>query len=184
MDRTGLHHGRGDQRHAARRSTLSLSHSRRISTVTKARTQQPQRVLVVEDECMIAMLIEDMLEDLGFDVVYTASTVAQGLIFAHEYEIDLAILDLQIKGERVDPVAAALTARQIPLIYATGVTPPDVPGAFDAAPILSKPFQAHELRDAIDVVQSRKCSVQGLHPLTLGARSHARSAPTPIRVAT
>ena len=79
-------------------------------------------LLVVEDEAMVALMVEDILADLGCTAVEVAGTVAKGLaIVAHpDPPLDGAILDVNIGGEKVYPVAEALTARGVPFIFATG----------------------------------------------------------------
>ena len=77
-------------------------------------------VLIVEDEPLIAMTLEDMLLDLGCTLAGTAGTIAEGLVLAAETACDAAILDININGERSDPIAALLGQRGIPHIFATG----------------------------------------------------------------
>lgn len=79
-----------------------------------------KRVLVVEDEALIATMIEDILVELGVVVVGPAATVAQGLQLARNEQLDAAILDINIRGEPVDPVAVVLASRGIPVAFATG----------------------------------------------------------------
>ena len=77
-------------------------------------------VVIVEDEPLIAMALEDMLLDLGCALAGTAGTIAEALALAAEIRCDAAILDININGERSDPVAAVLAERGIPHIFATG----------------------------------------------------------------
>jgi CheY-like chemotaxis protein len=77
-------------------------------------------ILIVEDEPLIAMALEDMLLDLGCALAGTAGTVPEGLALAAATPCDAAILDININGERSDPIAAVLAARGIPHIFATG----------------------------------------------------------------
>jgi DNA-binding response OmpR family regulator len=74
------------------------------------------RVLVVEDEMMIAMLMEDMLQDLGYETVGPARRLESGMKIAGSEQIDLAILDINLGGAQSFPIAALLVARGIPVI--------------------------------------------------------------------
>lgn len=80
-------------------------------------------VLLVEDESAIAMLIEEMLEDLGCTVVASVAQLAKALQIAKVLEVDLAILDVNLAGERVFPVAQVLRERHIPFLFSTGYAP-------------------------------------------------------------
>lgn len=103
-----------------------------------------KRILLVEDEFIIAALAADMLVDLGATVVGPAATVAEGLALAETASIDAAVLDVNMYGERVGPVAAALRARGIPFIFATGYGE-NAQGSPQEAPILDKPYSQERL---------------------------------------
>jgi CheY-like chemotaxis protein len=109
-------------------------------TSTKARN-----VLVVDDEALIAMLIEDMLSDLGCQVVGPAYALNEALVLAREAEIDCAILDLNLEGATTLPVAEVLLGRNIPFAFASGYPDPDLAANFKHAPVLQKPFNAGDL---------------------------------------
>lgn len=79
-----------------------------------------KRILVVEDEALIAVMVEDMLTDMGSSVVGPAATIEAALKLAGAETIDAAVLDVNVRGERIDPVADALFARGIPMLFATG----------------------------------------------------------------
>ncbi|MFO1131973.1 MAG: response regulator [Hyphomicrobiales bacterium] len=79
-----------------------------------------KRILVVEDEALIAVMVEDMLTEMGSVVVGPAATIAQALALAQSEAIDGAVLDVNVRGERIDPVADVLAARSIPILFATG----------------------------------------------------------------
>jgi len=104
-------------------------------------------LLVVEDEAMVALMVEDMLADLGCTAVDVAGTVAQGLalVEAPQPPLDGAILDVNIGGEKVYPVAEALAARGIPFIFATGYGIAGIAEAFAHVPALAKPYEPHAL---------------------------------------
>ena len=79
-----------------------------------------KRILVVEDEALIAVMVEDMLTEMGSVVVGPAATIEQALALARTGEIDGAVLDVNVRGERIDPVAEALAERGVPMLFATG----------------------------------------------------------------
>ncbi|MEX2151525.1 MAG: response regulator [Steroidobacteraceae bacterium] len=103
------------------------------------------RVLLLEDSELIAMHMEEMLTDAGCNVVATLDTVAGGLDFIRSNPVDAAVLDVNLRGEKVFGVAADLKSRGIPFVFSTGAGERFIPPEFDAAPHLSKPFEAEEL---------------------------------------
>jgi CheY-like chemotaxis protein len=98
------------------------------------------RVLVVEDQAPIALQLEDMLVESECEVVGPASRVGQALRLLSENAVDAAVLDLNIAGELVYPVADALDARGLPFIFATGYNPSDISGRYGHRPVVQKPF--------------------------------------------
>ena len=109
-----------------------------------------RRVLVVEDDVMIRMLIEDMLTDLGFAVAAEAAKVQEALAAVKSTEIDVAILDVNLSGETTGPVAEALAARGTPFVFATGYGEHTLPERFRDRPLLKKPFQIDSLKRMLD----------------------------------
>lgn len=107
------------------------------------------RVLVVEDEGAVALLIEDMLEALGCEVVASVARLAKAHDLAGSLDIDLAILDVNLAGERVFPVAETLQARGIPFLFSTGYGASGLPNAFSKHPVLHKPFSERDLQHKI-----------------------------------
>jgi CheY-like chemotaxis protein len=112
-------------------------------------TTSARNVLVVDDEALIAMLIEDMLLDLGCKVVGPAYQVGDAVALAREAEIDCAILDLNLDGKPTLAVARVLRARKIPFIFASGYAASELGGDFDDVPVLQKPFTALDIASAI-----------------------------------
>ncbi|MEO8927692.1 MAG: response regulator [Caulobacteraceae bacterium] len=111
-----------------------------------------RRVLVVEDEMMIAMLVEDMLADLGCAVVGPVHTVDAALALTTRSEaIDAALLDVNLAGQPVFPVADALRAMGAPVIFTTGYGAGGLREADAGAPVLQKPFRAADLARALVV---------------------------------
>jgi len=107
------------------------------------------RVLVVEDEMLVAMLLEDMLSDFGCSIVGPAPTIGEALPLAMEAEIDAAVLDLNLGGQPIFPVADALRARGVPYIFASGYGDSGLSDAHRGAPMLQKPFRQADLEKAL-----------------------------------
>ena len=107
------------------------------------------RILVVEDEALIAFMVEDMLGDLGHDVVATAMRLSQALEFAETREFDVAILDINLDGEKTFPVADVLIRRGLPFAFATGYGRDGLEGKHQDAAVIRKPFSAEELERTI-----------------------------------
>ena len=103
------------------------------------------RVLVVEDEGSVALLIEDMLEELGCQVTASVATLAKALNAARADSFDFALLDVNLDGELVFPVAEILKRRQLPFVFSTGYGRMGVPEAFKECEVLNKPFTIEEL---------------------------------------
>jgi CheY-like chemotaxis protein len=114
------------------------------------------RVLVVEDETVIAMLVEDMLAELGHHVVAVAGTLEQAARLADEAEFDGALLDVNLHGLKVDPVADTLARRGIPFIFTTGYGERGVPESYRDRPALQKPYRTEDLGRALaDAISNR-----------------------------
>jgi DNA-binding NtrC family response regulator len=113
------------------------------------------RLLIVEDEYLIRLLLEDMLVDLGCTIGAVASSLAEGRTLAAGAEIDLAILDVNIDGEQVFPIADILKGRGVPFIFITGYGARGLPESYRDAPTLQKPFQMQELEKTLARVLSR-----------------------------
>ena len=109
------------------------------------------RLLVVEDEAMIAMALEDLLGSLGCVVVDVAGTVSRGVALANctSLTIDGAILDVNLGGEKVYPVAESLAARGVPFVFCTGYGPGGLAKGFDHVPTLAKPYEPQQLEDLL-----------------------------------
>jgi CheY-like chemotaxis protein len=105
----------------------------------------PRRVLVVEDEMLIGMLLEDMLTDMGHTVVAIVPRVNEALATARRESFDVAILDVHLNGQAVFPVAEVLIERGIPFVFATGYGERGLPEQYRDRPILQKPFAMDDL---------------------------------------
>lgn len=107
------------------------------------------RVLVVEDEFAVLLLIEDMLSELGCEIVGTATRLSDALALAGRAECDAAILDVNINGENVGPVAETLAARGIPMVFSTGYGPSGIESRWRERPALQKPYRIEEFAAAL-----------------------------------
>jgi CheY-like chemotaxis protein len=103
------------------------------------------RVLVVEDEMMVSMLIEDMLAELGCEVVGPASRLDEAMALAREAEVDCAVLDVNLGGQPIFPVADLLRERGRPFAFATGYGDAGLREADKGSPVLQKPFREGDL---------------------------------------
>lgn len=108
-----------------------------------------RRVLVVEDELLIGMLLEDMLNDLGYEVVATVGRLEEALQMAREVAVDVAILDVNLNGQEVYPVADVLAGRNIPFVFASGYGDNGLPAPYQNRPTLPKPFQQELLQSRL-----------------------------------
>lgn len=98
------------------------------------------RVLVVEDEVLIGMVLEDILDMLGCVLVWSASTMEEAWRFAEAGEFDVAILDVNIGANPIFPLAESIQERGIPIVFATGSLPDSLPERFATCPVLEKPY--------------------------------------------
>lgn len=100
------------------------------------------RILLVEDETLVAMLLEDMIADLGGTVVASASRVSRALEVLNDSgaRLDLAVLDVNLGGEEAFPVAKALAERGVPFAFSTGYGNSGLPDPWRSRPTLQKPF--------------------------------------------
>ena len=109
-----------------------------------------KRILVVEDELMIRMLLEDMLGELGYTIAAEAARIDEALQAAKNADFDLAILDVNLNGEPISPVADALAARGMPFVFATGYGEQGLPETYRGRPTLKKPFQLDGLKQMLE----------------------------------
>jgi CheY-like chemotaxis protein len=113
-----------------------------------------KRVLVVEDELMIRMLLEGMLTDLGHTVAAEAGGVEEAVAIAKKGDFDIAVLDVNLNGQPVTPVVEILIERGVPFVFASGYGLRGVPEGYRTIPTLQKPFQADALAQAIEMAAS------------------------------
>jgi CheY-like chemotaxis protein len=128
---------------------------------------QLKRVLVVEDESLLALLMAEHIVELGYLAVGPACTISEARHLATAASFECALLDLNLNGVISHEIADILSRRQIPFMFVTGYTKPPV-GIYDNVPVLHKPFQLDDLRYAVEgmlVKPSVRYAGDGLRPL-------------------
>jgi len=109
------------------------------------------RILIVEDEPLVAMDMENILEDLGVSIVGPAASVSKALALVEAGGFDGAFLDVNLRGERVDAVADALAAKGLPFVFTTGHGIDGIPAAHRHRPMLSKPFRDADITSVLNL---------------------------------
>lgn len=107
------------------------------------------RILLVEDELLVALMLEDLLTELGHRVVAMAPNVKAALDHAQRDDVDMALLDVNLDGQPVFPVAERLAARGTRFAFATGYGRAGLPESFLDRPVLNKPVAAEDLKRVI-----------------------------------
>jgi PAS domain S-box-containing protein len=133
-----------------------------VENPVRATGVEGKRILVVDDEPLIAMDIATSLDDDGCVVVGPASTIEKALTLIETTDIDAALLDANLAGDPVDVLAAALTRRKIPFAFVTGYGREGLPKAFQKAALIKKPFQRSHL---VEIVQQLTTEPTGTVPL-------------------
>jgi len=115
-------------------------------------TTRPPRgsVFLVEDEVMIRMMVADMLQELGYTIAAEAGEIGEAIRLAQTTYFDLAILDVNVNGKVISPVADLLKANNRPFIFATGYGSSGLPEEYRDRPSLQKPFQIETLGKLIE----------------------------------
>jgi two-component SAPR family response regulator len=108
------------------------------------------RILIVEDEIIVAMFMEDILAEFGYQVSGVVSHLGEAM--ARERDYDIAVLDVHLNGRNVFDFADKLTAEEVPFIFATGYGERGIPERHRGCPVLQKPFQPHDLRRALEKI--------------------------------
>jgi CheY-like chemotaxis protein len=114
-----------------------------------------QRVLVVEDEYLIRMLLEDMLNDLGYEIGAAVGTIPEASEAAVNMQLDVAILDVNIDGKEIYPVADILAKRKVPFVFVSGYDEGSLTERYRNHPSLQKPFQVEQLKATLAKILSK-----------------------------
>lgn len=115
-----------------------------VDETEQGETARP-RILIVEDEPLIALMLTDMLAELGFEVAASVTQVGDALAVLSDTRIDIALLDVNIGVQKIDPVADLLAVRGTPFIFTTGYGNAGVPSNYADRAILQKPFHIEDL---------------------------------------
>jgi CheY-like chemotaxis protein len=115
-------------------------------TALPLKLETGNRVLLVEDEILVAMMMRDILVELGFSVVGPFSRLTEAMVAAVHDDIDAGIIDVNLGGEFVYPVADVLVARNIPFVFVTGYGVESIDQRFADVPIVKKPVQRQLLQ--------------------------------------
>ena len=116
------------------------------------------RILVVEDEAAISLLLEDMLLDFGCEVIGPAARLAVALEAVSKEAIDLAILDVNVAGEPIYPVADALALKSIPFVFSTCYGSAGIKDVYRDRPVLQKPFAQNDLKQKLVQAKNSRAS--------------------------
>ncbi len=116
------------------------------------------RVLVVEDEMMVSMLIEDMLGELGCQVVGPASRLDEAMALVEEADLDCAVLDVNLGGQPIFPLADLLRKKGAPFAFATGYGDAGLRDVDKGSPVLQKPFRESDLARVLGELSAARCS--------------------------
>jgi CheY-like chemotaxis protein len=128
-----------------------------------------RHILVVEDEMMVLLLIEEMLADVGCESVTTAATVDQAVALVDGRVFDVAMLDVNLNGQKSYPVADALVARDVPFVFATGYAEHVMKEGYPDRPVLKKPFKFEELVEILGRLASRERVTTAIPPVARGS---------------
>jgi CheY-like chemotaxis protein len=107
------------------------------------------RVFVVEDEMLVSMLVEDILSDFGCIVIGPAAKLDDAIGIAESEQIDIALLDINLGGTRVFPVAHVLAGRGVPFVFVSGYGDQALEAPFEKRPVLQKPFNPEAIGDVL-----------------------------------
>jgi CheY-like chemotaxis protein len=107
------------------------------------------RVLLVEDEVLVAGMLKGMLSSLGYIIAGTTADIREALAILDREPVDAVLLDINLNGDMSYPVADALIARGIPFIFSTAYVPQSLPANYEGRPLLKKPFRRSALGDAL-----------------------------------
>lgn len=132
--------------------------------MTTVRRVEGLRVLVVEDEALLSMLVEDALSDLGCIVVgpFMQLDAAAPVVRDRAQPIDLAMLDVEVGGELSFPLADELRARQVPVVFTTGHDDTAIEERWRVAPMLRKPFSDEELQRVVIDIGTARLGIGGV----------------------
>jgi CheY-like chemotaxis protein len=130
-----------------------ISHA--ATAPVKVNSPEKLRILIVEDEFLVALVLEDDLRSAGHTVLGPFSNLPSALEGARRETFDVAVLDINLGGTVVYPLADDLTRRGVPFLFLTGYGPADIPVRFAQTPRVAKPYESSSLLTAIRRVAAR-----------------------------
>jgi two-component sensor histidine kinase/CheY-like chemotaxis protein len=116
---------------------------------SRADAQGPGKVLVTEDEPLVALMISELARDLGYEIVGPCSSLSEALYSCAVHDLAAAILDVNLAGEMVYPLAASLRQRDVPFLFVTGYAPERIDPTYSDVTVLQKPIDPAVLKDAL-----------------------------------
>lgn len=119
----------------------------------------PLRVIVIEDDYLLAGALVDVLVRLGYEVQRTAATVRDALRLIESWSFDLAVVDLDLNGKMAVAVLDRLRELGVPFLLATGTFVDEIPARYRSAPRVSKPYDMHGLRCGLDMLKTSTMSL-------------------------
>lgn len=125
-----------------------------LIVMTWSNQTRPSSLLLVEDETLIRMMLAGMVEEIGHRVVGEAGSVRDACRMASTVDFDLALLDVNLDGHNVGPVAEIIAKRGLPIVFVTGYSSTALPDGFSDRPLIQKPFTLTKLRDVVDAALS------------------------------
>jgi CheY-like chemotaxis protein len=114
------------------------------------RILEGRRIMIVEDEYLIAMEVQDLLTELGAEVVGPFGRLAPAVEAVNREQLHGALLDVRLDGETIDAIAEALVARGVPVLLATGYEKAQLPPSLQHLPMVRKPYDEKELRGLLE----------------------------------
>jgi DNA-binding response OmpR family regulator len=114
--------------------------------------EETRRILIVEDEAMIALLVQETLSDVGYRIAGVAPRLAVGLDMARSAAIDVAVLDINLNGEECFPIARVLRDRNVPFLFASGCSEDGIPAEYSQVPVVTKPYNVATLMSALSSI--------------------------------
>jgi len=112
-----------------------------------------RNLLVVEDEPLVAMMLQDVLGEAGYVVIGPIAQLDRAVEAAQQQAIDLALLDVNLMGKQVYPVAAVLVSRGIPFLFMSGYGDGSLPAEYAGRPAVAKPYKMKALLDALEALR-------------------------------
>ena len=131
-------------------------HGNPTELMAKSRPVEGRRILVVEDEALVGMLMKEVLAELGFEVIGPFANISDAAAGLLVDGIAAALLDVNVSGEPIYPFAARISERGVPLIFVTGYTAEAIDERFVAAPVLQKPIEREALRAVLSVTAAER----------------------------